>query len=281
MALSVIACGPTVQDPNGGVGASSSNQVECLPGQRRLADDACQVCSCLGGAWDCPEAQAECEVACVDGDVIPAAGNCGWCTCIEDAWLCDGTESCECEYDASQYDPSSCNEGVCTPFGSLETGCGGTGGIAFDDDIPGADPFVVSQIVPCERAVPRLGEGSPGRVLDAKLIGDELSLTLEHEGGCADHRFGLCFADNSYWGYPDEFEEGVRTMQVQVAHDRVDDVCGQLVTTTQTFEISPAVEVYTQRMEDVGLERGDRMLFDVWSYGAASERELLPYIFED
>ena len=70
-------------------------------------------------------------------------------------------------------------------------------------------------------------------------------------------------------------------MQIQVAHDRVDYVCGQTVTVTQRFDVLPAVEIYTQRMESLGLDRGDRMLLDVWSYKTAQERELLTYIFED
>lgn len=255
--------------------------VECLQGDTRLADDRCGLCECEEGVWTCPQADTSCEVQCDDASVVPGPGNCGWCTCIEDAWICDRTEECECEYVAAAYDPNGCSQ-RCSPFGAFENGCGTSGGVPFDGDVPGLDPFATEQVVPCEPQVPLLDDDSGTSWVDAaSLSGTELTITIAFEGGCAEHRFGLCFAPQTYGDFGDGFEHIIRTVGLDVAHRTGGDICGMSQSVTRTFDITPAREVYERRMDDHGLERGDRMLLNVRALGDFYNPEPISYVFHD
>jgi hypothetical protein len=209
--------------------------------------------------------------------VVPSAGPCGWCTCIDDAWVCDGETECECDYDPATVDPNSCSRDDCTPYGTFDDSCA-TGGEVLDDDLPGLDPFAVKEVVPCEDRVPKLEWGGPVGVTSPRVEGTQLSLTIQYEGGCAPHQFGLCLVRRSGTR---PLENNVRVVELEVAHDRGDDLCGQPASVTETFDLARAIEVYEERMERFGLERGDRMLIRIRGYGDPETRTTLPVVFGD
>ena len=270
--LGALACGARVPvDENGSGGGSSP---ECAAEEQRLADDGCGICTCRDGLWDCPTTTGPCEVSCVDGVVVPSAGACGLCTCIDDVWVCDREADCECDYEPANFDPYSCSRDDCTPYGRFD-GCG-SGGEVLDDDLPGLDPFAVDEVVPCEDLVPRLGDRGAFGLSNPEVDGTRLSLTIQYEGGCGPHRFGLCLFLRSD---ARPLENNVRIVEVEVAHDRGDDLCGQPESVTKSFDLARAIELYEDRMERFGLERSDRMLLRVRDYG--DRRTTIPVLFDE
>ncbi len=273
----LLACGQAAEPTQSAADDSTTRLVECAASDERLADDGCGVCSCDNGQWSCPEAVETCEASCEDGRVVAAPGPCGWCTCIGDAWICDGTDTCECEYEPTATRSHECAQTDCTPYGTFDEGCA-SGGQILDDEQAGLDPFATREIVPCEDLVPRLDDGTSNRVSQVNVDDREITLTIEYTGGCAEHQFGLCFLQRDA---PRGFENNARTVELVVAHDRGGDLCGQPSTATESFDLTNAIELYEERMDRFGLERGDRMLLRIFGHGDPALRRTIPVLLEE
>lgn len=127
--LGAVACVPTTSEvgqepgpdggsmqPGGQGGESGDNggSVMCTPGDKRLAADGCNTCTCQADfGWACTELACGCK----EGDMRPAGDGCNTCSCLNGDWACT-QKACEvpaCKVGATKSD--GCTSCVCQDFG--------------------------------------------------------------------------------------------------------------------------------------------------------------------
>lgn len=117
-------------------------------------------------------------------------------------------------------------------------------GFEDDDDPPvvGGD-IIVADIDPVDIRKDRF------EILDGRVVGATLSLTVSYGGGCREHRFQLFTRGAIILSMPPGAD-------VYLVHDGNGDVCRALVQETLVFSLSPLIESsgYTQ------------ILLHVWPY---------------
>ncbi len=244
----------------GATASSAGTTVTCRDGDRRLDETRCGVCSCASGEWSCPEPTPTCDQVCSEGDTIPGPNNCGFCNCIASTWVCEGEDRCECDYAPTAEDDGYCGSDICDPYGRLVPDCDlSTGHFEGEDNVVGEDPFSIDALVPCEDSVQALEY--PAQVVGASIDADLLTLQLLYEGGCREHRFGLCFDGDKHTR--GNLPERLRRIGVFVAHRRSGDICGMSVSETLTFDVSRAAEIYAARASNTGFDPGSPVLLEI------------------
>ena len=94
-------------------------------------------------------------------------------------------------------------------------------------------------------------QGAPTRLGEAALLGDTLSVGASYSGGCADHRFTLCWPDQAF------AESWPVQARLEVLNQPQDDGCQAWLTERLSFDVSPLKSLW--RVE-YGLGPGEIVL---------------------
>lgn len=82
----------------------------------------------------------------------------------------------------------------------------------------------------------------------ARIDGDELVLSLQHGGGCAEHRYSLCWSGQAF------LESEPVQVQLVPWHDAGGDMCEALVRLEQRFDLAPLRQAHGQEHATIVLQ---------------------------
>lgn len=78
------------------------------------------------------------------------------------------------------------------------------------------------------------------RLDSARIVGDRLSMSIHHSGGCGEHQFDLFMSPAAFMeSYPVQ-------ANIYLRHIDLNDPCDAIVGKELTFDLTPAVELYRQ-----------------------------------
>ena len=83
----------------------------------------------------------------------------------------------------------------------------------------------------------------PVSVIDVKIEGDCLKLTLQYGGGCEEHQVDLAFI------FPDCGTPPLPPPMFEIRHDAKNDACKALITKVYSFDISGIRELHKNETE--------------------------------
>ena len=86
----------------------------------------------------------------------------------------------------------------------------------------------------------RAEEGDPYTITAAAIVADELRLTLQASGGCAEHDWTLCWPDGTF------MESWPVQARLDVLHDDHDDPCDAIVSEDRAFDLSPLRDAWRE-----------------------------------
>ena len=78
-----------------------------------------------------------------------------------------------------------------------------------------------------------------------EVVADQLTLSVSSDGGCAQHRWGLCYLDA--WAESEPVQ-----VTLVLLHDAGDDSCDSIVTAELSFDLTPLKEAYAERYPPAG-----------------------------
>lgn len=76
-------------------------------------------------------------------------------------------------------------------------------------------------------------DGAPVEVVSAAVSGDSLDVTVAYSGGCMEHRFALCWPDQSF------MESEPVQVRLEVFHDDPGDDCEAYPSEQVSFDLTP------------------------------------------
>lgn len=205
-------------DPAGTTGNATTGDGPCIEGETKMED--CNSCTCEDGGWSCT------EMDCGDGSGGSTSSGdecdpadlpmCGDCVCENGGWSCDDigcdpTGGLEC--DPATEPDDGCNECICDmgEWACTEVACPASEPVAVCSGGEVVDPFTIQSVV---------------------VMGDELQLTVQYSGGCANHVFSAC------WDQAFDESEPVQT-GVLISHEDDNDMCDALNPAVLTFDLTP------------------------------------------
>jgi len=152
-------------------------------------------------------------------------------------------EDAEFQYQTFSNSCYASRDGANVVFGSR---CG-----ALENEVSGA-----SQAIIVHESIDQLPEASSDiTVLDSEITGDVATLTIEHGGGCGEHRFDLHVA-------PPFMESWPLQIHGRLTHE-TDDTCLAAITTAVNIDLLPLKNLYRTSYGD---EPGEIMIPQVGLY---------------
>lgn len=195
------------------IGEESDTNINemCMDGDMKPADDGCNTCTCLDGAWACTEKgcnndappQPECE----DGDEMPAPDGCNTCTCYEGMWACTQLGCVNTTTDPSEtatYGETGDTFGSTTVVSVGESSGGDTEpAVCGDGALGGAEECDDGNVADGDGCSANCTLEGVGECLDkpqdqlevmaAKIEVDTLVIDVQYGGGCETHDIGYCW----------------------------------------------------------------------------------------
>ena len=208
-------------------GGSTTSGGSCEPGDMMMQD--CNTCSCVDGEWACTDIACDPTDAACDPLQDPS-DDCNECSCVDGEWACTqldcGTTTGHIDFDCDPDEDQSSECVTCECLASGEWLC-------TEEDM------CTHAVEICEATDPF----DPISVIDAKIDGDTLAVSVEHGGGCEPHFYGSCW-DGSF------AESDPVQVWLQISHEDNDDPCEAVLTAEILVDLVPLRDAWIDAYQE-------------------------------
>ena len=221
-----------IGDETQGGDAGSGDGDMCTEGDTKPDEDGCNTCECdADGSWACTEIACADDGgdggACMPGDTKPDEDGCNTCMCDDDGtWACTLIGCGEDGSDDGMDD--STDGGECMPGDTMPADDGCNTCECDDDGSWACTEIACAELPVCQDPV----TSDAFEILEAAIVGDELQVTVQYSGGCAEHAFDMCW--DAEWLESNPVQTGLT-----IAHADPGDKCDALPTEERTFDLLP------------------------------------------